>query len=314
MLSNVKKPIEYQCNLCNKSRLIYVSEDLHIIDETGTKEYVDVHLCKNNTNKAVILNVDPSFVVRSQFAIDPIKEDSDTLKENYFNIPIPNKSDLTKKNILFNDYTAKNLKELSIIDKLRQTILVLDSNLSSKEESQRTKIIGIASNLQFIHIEARITNDINTKNALEWLKNLADILESMIVFNEDLFYVLGGYIDGHLMEAPSLHENLVMKLLLQASLVIPYTTEDYIKDFEKEVESLLLEVSNKRQEKLMRAIIQETKNNSNQSILFLYYIICANLLEELEMSYNLLEFIEAFIPFIIEGLISLDQIEFITIN
>lgn len=286
---------------------------MHIVDEKGTKEYVDVHLCKNNTNKAVILNVDPSFVVRSQFAIDPIKEDGDSLKENYFNIPVPKKHDLAKKNILFNDYTAKNLKELSIIDKLRQTILVLESNLDPKE-NQSTKIIGITSNLQFIHIETTIANNINTENALDWLKNLADILESMIVFNEDLFYILGGYIDRHLMETPSLHENLVMKLLLQASLVIPYTTEGYIENFEKDLENLLLDVENEHKEKLMRAIIKETKNNSANSILFLYYIIGANLKEELVMNYSLLEFIEAFVPLIIEGLISLEQMEFITIT
>ncbi|MHA1397999.1 MAG: hypothetical protein ACTSSF_09890, partial [Candidatus Heimdallarchaeaceae archaeon] len=84
-----RKKINYECNNCRKTRVIYILPSLHhSVDEAGYVEYVDIHPCVNDKLMANILYVDKSMVVRSQVPVK-VGDDISSQEINAMNIPVP---------------------------------------------------------------------------------------------------------------------------------------------------------------------------------------------------------------------------------
>ena len=174
-----RRKIDYECNICKQTRILYILPSLHqTVDEKGYVEYVDIHPCADDRLNANILYVDKNMVVRSQVPVR-VGDDVSTQEISAMQIPVPKKVDFKIAKIEpEKSFKYKNLKSFNIVDRLRQAHFQL-------KEKGDGKLLEVTSELDFIDIEAKISKNIDIDIAEDWLKQLASILEAIVLLEEE---------------------------------------------------------------------------------------------------------------------------------
>jgi len=210
-----RKKIDYECNRCRKTRILYVLPDLHHrVDEKGYVEYVDVHVCQDDRLTANILYVDSSMVVRSQVPVK-VGDEMSTAEIKGLDIPLPKKLDFKEASITpIKEFRYKNIKKMDINDRLRQTKFTL----KMKGEG---KVLDVSSELQFIEIESIISKGTDIEIAEDWFKQVASILEAIVLLDEEMLSYLIAYLDPKLSEPPTGESIIEIDLILHAKSSFP---------------------------------------------------------------------------------------------
>jgi hypothetical protein len=210
-----RKKIDYECNRCRKTRILYVLPALHHrVDEKGYVEYVDVHVCHEDKLTANILYVDSSMVVRSQVPVK-VGDEMSTSEIKQLEIPVPKKLDLKEVAITpIKEFRYKNIKKIDINDRLRQTRFTLKKKGDGKN-------LDVDSELQFIEIESIISKGTDKEIAEDWFKQVASILEAIVLLDEEMLSYLLAYLDPKLSEPPTGESIIEIDLILHAKSSFP---------------------------------------------------------------------------------------------
>jgi len=292
-----RRKIDYECNLCNKTRILYVLPSLHhSVDERGYVEYVDIHPCVDEKLNANILYVDKNMVVRSQV---PVRVGDDVSKQEIssMQIPVPKKVDFKSVKItLEKDFKGKNIKDLAIIDRLRQTRF----QTSDKEDKFS---IEITSDLQFIDIKAKLSRGVKQEIAEEWLMQIASILESVVLLDEEMLSYMMSYLDPKIPTGPTGETIIELDMILHAKSSFPLASLKSYATFRRQWPSIKNDLSGKdffTYEKLLTYCI----GNQYKTLLDIYF--------KAEESMNFLTFIDRIEDLSMLGLINIKKTEFYT--
>lgn len=292
MLDRYQK-LEYQCNNCGKIRSVMLPEIIKEecdFTQSGYCESFDVHTCENDELQAIILFVDTNFNVRSQTAIRASYDGFEAVEEKACNesflIPMPKKSQIVNRKVKTRGQTIKNIMGMKIRDKLRNTCYMIGDIGKGKE-------LTVNSDLNFIEIQINLkdkfaeqllkkwkdkmkhskfgtaTQNMPFSEPRAWLRNIVDILESTILFNDDMLSYLTGYLDTKLHEHPIKGDLITLKLLLKSMVTIPYTEREHMEKFEAEWSELLPEVT-LVEKNSYKIILEESFQNAERSLLILY--------------------------------------------
>ncbi|MFW9852881.1 MAG: hypothetical protein ACFFDS_08060 [Candidatus Thorarchaeota archaeon] len=210
-----RKKIDYECNRCRKTRILYVLPALHHrVDEKGYVEYVDVHVCRDDRLTANILYVDSSMIVRSQVPVK-VGDEMSTSEIKDLEIPVPKKIDFKEAAITpIKEFRYKNIKKMDISDRLRQTKFTL------KKKGDGI-ILDVSSELQFIDLESIISKGTDKEVAEDWFKQVASILEAIVLLDEEMLSYLIAYLDPKLTEPPTGESIIEIDLILHAKSSFP---------------------------------------------------------------------------------------------
>ncbi|MCE7741902.1 MAG: hypothetical protein GOP50_05545 [Candidatus Heimdallarchaeota archaeon] len=292
-----RRKIDYECNLCKKTRILFVLPSLHhSVDERGYVEYVDIHPCSDDKLNANILYVDRNMVVRSQV---PVRVGDNVSKQDItaMQIPVPKKVDFKAvKIILEKDFKGKNIKEVTIIDRLRQTHFQ-----TSKKVDKFT--IEISSELQFIDIKAKLSRGVDLDIAEDWLKQVASILESVVLLDEEMLSYMISYLDPKIPTGPTGETIIELDMILHAKSSFPLASLKSYATFRRQWPSIRGDLSGKdffTYEKLLTYCI----GNQYKTLLDIYF--------KAEQSMNFLTFIDRVEDLSMLGLINIKKTEFYT--
>ncbi len=305
--SDIRQKVEYQCNNCGKLRLLFIAPALQSdkVEQTGYIEYCDVHICKNEELNAIKLFVDHNYDVRSQVSVETgtSSEEPAFTEIAGLNIPAPKKAELRKHTIIpTRDFGAYSLKRLEIKDKLRQCTFVLEG------EKEVVEIIA-HSPLNFIEIDAHITEELNTDTVYEWLLSLSNILESLVFLDENLLSFLGTYLDHMVISPPKEKELLELSLLLNSTVAIPHSTEEHIQIFDEHVNELFPNL-NVISYRMYKTIMESCLKNEKNRIIDIYEQVKKKIVQIQAFPY----FISIFSTLVSFGFINLERLEFYTIS
>ncbi len=292
-----RRKIDYECNLCKKTRILFVLPSLHhSVDEKGYVEYVDIHPCSDEKLNANILYVDRNMVVRSQVPVrvgDNVSSQDITAMQ----IPVPKKVEF--KSVMINlekDFKGKNIKELTIVDRLRQTRFQ-----TSEKEDNFT--LEISSDLQFIDIKAKISKGIDLEIAEDWLKQITSILESVVLLDEEMLSYMLSYLDPKIPTGPTGETIIELDMILHAKSSFPLASLKSYATFRRQWPSIKENLSGKdffTYEKLLTYCI----GNQYKTLLDIYF--------KAEESMNFLTFIDRVEDLSMLGLINIKKTEFYT--
>ncbi len=304
--SDIRQRVEYVCNRCNKSRILFVAPSLQSdkVASHGYIEYVDVHYCLNDKLNAIKLFVDKNYAVRSQVSI----KTSSSSDESSFNeiaglnIPLPKKAEFINQKIeSTRDYGAYNLKKLDIKDKLRERIYQIGG------EGEGTEV-EVKSTLNFIEIKATIEESISRENAEGWLKNLANMLESVVSLDETLLQYLGTYLDHMILDKHTEKELLELDLLLHSTVAIPHSPLSHINIFDDHVTELFPELS-VVSFRMYKSIMHACLNNEQKTI-----IDISDEVKDKHISIQALPYFISILGQLVSfGFINIEKLEFYTI-
>ncbi|OLS30110.1 MAG: hypothetical protein HeimAB125_20500 [Candidatus Heimdallarchaeota archaeon AB_125] len=294
-----RRKIDYECNLCKKTRILYVLPSLHhSVDEKGYVEYVDIHPCEDDRLNANILYVDKSMTVRSQV---PVRVgDNMTAQEiSTLQIPVPKKVDFKTAIIEPDkDFKYKNLKFLKITDRLRQTIFQL-------KEKSSGKTLKVTSELEFIDIEIKLAKSIDSDIAEDWLKQLASILEAIVLLDEEMLSFMALYLDPKISKPPSGESIIELDMILHAKSSFPIASLKSYATFRRQWPR----IKNERKgtdfesyEKLLTYCI----GNQYKTLLDIYF--------KAESAMSFLTYIDRIEDMSMLGLINIRKTEFFTVD
>lgn len=304
--SDIRQKVEYLCNNCSKVRILFISPALQSsqIAETGYQEYIDVHYCKDDHLNAIKLYVDSHYNVRSQVTIEASKnkEEAEIKELQGFAIPVPKASKFTQYSIKSTkDFGSYNLKYLRIKDKFRQTdYLIEGSKVGEKVES--------FSDLEFIEIEANISNDLESEQVKIWLTSLANSLETLVLLDEDLLKYIGTYLDQIITEKPMDKEMLELDLLLNSTIAIPHTNQSNIDIFEKHKNEIFYELSNMSY-RIHKRILTACLGNEQKTIKQIYNEVKKEMIQVQAFPF----FLSVMSTLVTFGFINLEKLEFYTV-
>ena len=294
-----RRKIDYECNICRKTRILFVLPSLHhSVDERGYVEYVDIHPCADEKLNANILYVDRNMVVRSQV---PVRVGDDVSKQDIssMQIPVPKRVDFkTVKLSLEKDFKGKNIKEFAIIDRLRQTRF----QTSEKEEDYT---LEISSDLQFIDLKIKLNKNIDLEIAEDWLKQIASILESVVILDEEMLSYMLSYLDPKIPTGTTGETIMELDMILHAKSSFPLASLKSYASFRRQWPTIKDGLSGKdffTYEKLLTYCI----GNQYKTLLDIYF--------KAEESMNFLTFIDRVEDLSMLGLINIKKTEFYTID
>ncbi len=291
-----RRKIDYECNLCQKTRILFVLPDLHYsVDEKGYVEYVDIHPCIEDRLNANILYVDKNMVVRSQVPVR-VGDDVPTKDITAMQIPVPKKVDFkTAKISLEKNYKGKNIKDVLIVDRLRQT----QFQTSNKKDFS----LEISSELQFIDIKIKLSRGVNLEIAEDWLKQVASILEALVLLDEEMLSYMISYLDPKISTPPSGETIIELDMILHAKSSFPLASLKSYATFRRQWPSIKEDLSGKdffTYEKLLTYCI----GNQYKTLLDVYF--------KAEKSMNFLTFIDRIEDLSMLGLVNIKKTEFYT--
>jgi len=294
-----RRKIDYECNNCKKNRIIYVLPTLHLdVDKTGYVEYVDIHACLEDKLTANILYVDKSMVVRSQVPVK-VGDDLSTEEISSMQIPVPKKMDFKAAEIIpIKEFRYKNLKSMEIVDRLRQTRFVLKKKGDGKP-------IEISSELNFIDIKIIIAKNIDPEIAEDWLKQIAAILEAIVLLDEEMLSYIVAYLDPKLEETPTGESIIEVDMILHAKSSFPLASLKSYATFRRQWSKIQPDFKGKdfsMYEKLITYCI----GNQYKTLLDIYFKAMNTL------SFN--SFIDRIEDLAMLGIINIKKTEFFTAN
>ncbi len=301
MISQKKKiKIEYECNLCRKTRILYIDPSLHEkVDSKGYMEYVDLHACVGDKLQAVILYVDKSLTVRSQV---PVKVGSDVTPSQIgtFNIPSPHKVELLTKEITKpKKFKGKNLKRLEITDRLRQTKFLLDGPMEGEP-------INVTSEFHYIDIRAHVSKSVSVISTMEWFQKLSSILEAIILLDEEMLSYLVLYLDPKLPQLPTTNGILDLDLLLHAKSAYPHSNLKTYAILKRQWHDLR-ETLEHNDYRLYEKPITYCIGNQYKTLLDIYQ-------QKLEKEMDFVDYIGVINELAMLGLVNIEKVQFITVN
>jgi len=187
------------------------------VDEKGYVEYVDVHPCLEDRLTANIIYVDRTMVVRSQVPVK-VGDDMSTEEISTLQIPVPKRVELKESNINpIKEFRYKNLKSIIIVDKLRQTQFKLKKKGDGNE-------LNVISELEFIELDIILSKNIDLEIAEDWFKQVASILEAIVLLDEEMLSYLVAYLDPKIENMPTGESILEIDLVLHAKSSFPIAT------------------------------------------------------------------------------------------
>ena len=294
-----RRKIDYECNNCKKTRIIYVLPTLHHdVDKTGYVEYVDIHACLEDKLTANILYVDKSMVVRSQVPVK-VGDDLTPNEISSMQIPVPKKMDLKEAEIVpIKEFRYKNLKSFEIIDRLRQTRFVLKKKGDGKS-------IEISSELNFIDIKIIVARSINMEIAEDWLKQIASILEAIVLLDEEMLSYIVAYLDPKLEENPTGESIIEVDMILHAKSSFPLASLKSYATFRRQWSKIQTDFKDK-DFSLYEKLITYCIGNQYKTLLDIYFKAMNTL------SFN--AFIDRVEDLAMLGIINIKKTEFFTAN
>ncbi len=297
--------IEYQCNACGKKRTLVVPPAL--LKEVGTEglsTYVDVHSCIKGP-EAVQLFVDSDLNVRSQVLVSKQAKENDSLSILGLNIPSPKKTDFITVDVASKSFTPFNLYSLKIRDKLRQANYIIkgDQKPSEKELIVYTKF----SRLNFIELNAEVSKKLNRTIVENWLGQLSNSLESLVILDEEIMRYIGNFLDLHLSKNPSVQDLLELDLLLSSTITIPYSNNNTITIYKKEWRDLFptLPITTHT---IYKKTIELCNENKDKKLITIY----EQVYEEISQDINYSQFLSAVASLIMRGLVMIEKMKFVT--
>ena len=305
--SDIRQKVEYQCNNCGKVRLLFISPALQTekVTSHGYLEYVDVHICESNELSAIKLFVDAHYDVRSQVTIKSTKKDKEPVIQELqgLAIPIPKASKFLQQIIVpTKDFGSYNLKNLKIIDKLRQTDFIIEGI----EDGNK---IETSSPLEFIEIEANISSSLESEQVKKWMLSLANMIESLVVLDEKLLSYLGTYLDYNIAEIPKQKELLELDLLLNSTVAIPHSTQEHIDIFENHQKEIFPEISSMSY-RIYKLIMTTCLNNEQKTLMNIYNEVKKQMIQIQAFPF-FLSVISTLVSF---GFINMEKLEFYTVQ
>ncbi|MHA1955242.1 MAG: hypothetical protein ACW96U_15000, partial [Candidatus Heimdallarchaeaceae archaeon] len=197
-----KASITYQCNQCNKKRKVFVPSSVKVtVDSRGLCELVDVHQCRDSNLTANILFIDSLHTVRSQVHVGSFK--------------------------------AKYIRELEINDGLRQLKYAVKLIRTRKFEQVRA-----SSQLGFIEINSILTDEIVRENASDWYQVLANILESVAQFDDNILPYILVFLDERIYNYPTEKEISELEILIRSPISLPHTNQRAMDVFKEQRKDL----------------------------------------------------------------------------
>ncbi|NPD88228.1 MAG: hypothetical protein HGN29_05875 [Asgard group archaeon] len=296
-----KASISYQCNQCNKKRKVFVPSSVKVtVDSRGLCELVDVHQCRESNLTANILFIDSFYVVRSQVHVGSDNQTIDK-KEELFSIPKPEKLDITTKEIpLVEHFKAKYIRELEINDGLRQLKYGVKLIRTRNFEHVRA-----SSQLGFIKISSILTDEIVRENASDWYQVLANILESVAQFDDNILPYILVFLDERIYNYPTDKEISELEILIRSPISLPHTNQRAIAVFKEQRKDLFKNLDPSEYTDYSN-ILTNCFNNETDSILDIY--------EQMKMHIDLNFFLSAIRKLSQKALINIDRLEFFTIS
>ena len=298
-LQQKRKKIEYECNFCRKTRVLYILPSLHKnVDDKGYIEYVDVHQCRNELITANILYVDSSLTVRSQVPVD-VGDDLSSKQINSLNIPSPKKVGFQKCEITpMKDFRRKNLKGIFIKDKLRQC----DFSLKKKGDGRE---INIISELKFIEIKAVVAKSVDVDIATEWFKQIASILEAIVLLDNEMLAFLITYLDPKLPSLTSGDTIIEIDYILHAKSSFPKSTLKSFAIFRRQWKKISEEVESK-DFSIYEKLITYCIGNQHKTLLDIF--------EKAEENMSFVDFVTAMQQLSMLGMLNIRKVEFFTVK
>ena len=266
--------ITYVCNSCQEKRIILFPANMKIkVDSRGLSEFVDIHKCKNDELKALILFVDAQYAVRSQVPISS-EEATTSAADNFASIPVPmpRKTELGKIEIQPDDkFKASVINELKIKDRLRQLqyLLAPKKNIADRD-------IKIDSQFCFIQIEANVSKKADLAIAKRWFKEIANILEQTVNVQDKVFTLLLTYLEDKMKHDSFVREFKEVEILLHGPVTIPMTTQAAITDFEDRWVSLSAKLTLGDYSEYKK-ILLVCLDNKNQTLLDIYDLLSSQM-------------------------------------
>ncbi|MHA1116411.1 MAG: hypothetical protein ACTSPJ_09590 [Candidatus Heimdallarchaeaceae archaeon] len=293
--------ITYQCNFCGKKRTMEIPSELVVkIGAEGLTTYVDVHDCKDSLD-AIILYVDEDFNVRSQVQA----KQKEKKQEIGLNIPMPKKSELRKVFIDSIGYSPFNLQGLKIKDYLRQTQYIIEEKVIAKVKSKEHKYV---SRLGFIEITALVSVEIDKDIVDTWFTQLANSFESLVVLDEEMLHYVATFLETRLDSSPQIRQLLELDLLLNSTISIIYSNETTIEIYQKNWREIIPEID-LTTHRIYKKLFILAKDNSSKKLLEIYNL----LLEQITINLHFPAFLQACATFIMNGLMIINKMKFITI-
>ena len=294
-----RRKIDYECNICKRTRIIYILPSLHqTVDEKGYVEYVDIHPCADDRLNANILYVDKNMVVRSQVPVR-VGDDVSTQEISAMQIPVPKKVDFKIAKIEpEKSYKYKNIKSLNIVDRLRQTHFQL-------KEKGDGKLLKVTSELDFIDIEVKMSKNTDIDLAEDWLKQLASILEAIVLLDEEMLSFMILYLDPKISEPPTGESIIELDMILHAKSSFPIASLKSYATFRRQwpkIQSERKGTDFESYEKLLTYCI----GNQYKTLLDIFF--------KAESAMNFLHFIDMIEDMSMLGLINIRKTQFFTVD
>ncbi len=289
--------VQYQCNKCTKQRTLTIpARILRTENISEIIEFIDVHKCDQDNLSAVKCFIDSHLVVRSQVHIKSTHVGYETVrdfssisdeKDLYadLGIPAPKKIGMIEVEINSKGFKGKNIVELEIKDKIRNSKYIYGKKGEGKS-------FTITSTLGFIEvkvvIDEKVANKIYKKwkqeiktqphdrkeafpfNATKkWILQVADKLESLVYLDNDVLLLLAEYLDNNIIEEPTERKLIELDLLINSTIAFPNSSSEEMRRFNNEQAKVYPGVSPNTLI-LCKELLVYALSNYDKSILYTY--------------------------------------------
>ncbi len=297
-----KISISYQCNRCNKKRMVYIPSSVKVtVDSRGLCELVDVHQCIDSNLTANILFIDSQNTVRSQVHVGSDNRSIEQKKDELFSIPKPEKIDLATKDIpLVERFKATYIRELEINDGLRQLKFAVKLIRTRKFEQ-----VKASSQLGFVKIQSVLTDEVVRENASDWLQVLANILESVAQFDDNILPYILVFLDKRIHNYPTEKEISELEILIRSAISLPHSNQRAMDIFKEQRKDLFKNLDPSEYTDYGH-ILTNCINNVTDTLLDIY--------EQMKMHTDLDFFLSAILKLSQNALINIERLEFFTIS
>ena len=270
------------------------------VDSRGLCEYVDVHLCKDSVLTANILFVDVQYNVRSQVHVT---KEQDIYSGHHFDlvIPAPKKVELAIRSIdLAEEFKAKYIRELEIKDELRQ----MKYSIKLIRTRQYGKVF-VTSQMGFVEIKVILTDLADEEIAFEWFQEIANIIESLVQFDERALPYVLVYLDEKITDKMRDENKAELEILLRSSVALPKSSKKVL-DILKEQKRKIFPKLSPSDFTDYRNIIINCLNNTSECLLDIY--------EKMRRHIHFYLFLSAVRDLTQNALLNLEKLEFYTIE
>ncbi|MHA2091920.1 MAG: hypothetical protein ACW98K_13795 [Candidatus Kariarchaeaceae archaeon] len=225
MLVNAYRRVSYICSKCKTKRDVIVDQMMHLsraeLKQNGLAPYIDIHenlKTSSQDEHGMRIFVDTHFHVRSN---DPMVRDEPIheIAAKLPGLPMP-KMAINNKKILYNSISWNSLELTSVSHNMGFFLVNPDPSLSETDN----KVISINSPLNTIGVkinyqESRLSAA-DLENCNEWLSHLVKWIELTASLNIYIIPSLLFYIDIQHVRPPSVSDELIISILIDASAQI----------------------------------------------------------------------------------------------